>query len=239
MNTLGIDLSSQKKNTAACRIDWAHDNAALVELPILECDDEMLDEQISVSEVIGIDAPFGWPEGFRKAVANWQADSWSGRADFQESLRFRITDQAVLDRFKNTTCKLTPLSVSTDRIALPAMRTMALLQRHGVRDKSGDGRFFEVYPAGTLACWKLPCRGYKNGPGAMQQRGKILAGIRQRFPQMHIPEEYVKTDHALDALIASISAKIAKDGDTARPDSTQLEAARTEGWIHLPNRHTP
>jgi len=42
------------------------------------------------------------------------------------------------------------LSVSTDRIALPAMRAMALLHRHGEADKSGDGKFFQVYPAGSL-----------------------------------------------------------------------------------------
>lgn len=66
MITLGIDLSSQPKNTAVCRIDWAHDSAC-VEPPILECDDAKLDEQIGFSEVIGIDAPFGWPEVFRAA----------------------------------------------------------------------------------------------------------------------------------------------------------------------------
>ena len=115
------------------------------------------------------------------------------------------------------------------------MRAMALLQRHGVRDKSGDGRFFEVYPAGTLACWKLPCRGYKNGSGAADQRREILAGISRRFPQMRIPQVYISNDHALDALISAISAKMAKDGATARPTLSQQEAARTEGWIHLPH----
>lgn len=235
MITLGIDLSSQPKNTAVCRIDWAHGNSACVEPPILECDDAKLDEQIGVSEVIGIDAPFGWPEVFRKAVANWQEDAWSGRTEFQESLRLRITDKAVRDRFKKTTFKLMPLSVSTDRIALPAMRAMALLKRHGVTDKSGDGRFFEVYPAGTLACWRLSCRSYKNGSGATDQRREILSGIHRRFPQLDIPEGYITNDHALDALISAISAKLAKDGDTAGPAPSQQEAARTEGWIHLPH----
>lgn len=41
------------------------------------------------------------------------------------------------------------------------MRAMALLMRHGVTDRSGDGKFFEFYPAGSLFCWELRCRGYK------------------------------------------------------------------------------
>lgn len=234
MITLGIDLSSQPKNTAACRIYWNSDNSARVDTPALECDDEKLDGLIQDSEVIGIDAPLGWPEAFRAAVANWQADGWNGRAEFQESLRLRITDQAVRNRLKNASCKLTPLSVSTDRIALPAMRAMALLKRHGVTDKSGDGRFFEVYPAGTLACWNLRCKGYKNGPKAAELRREILAEISRRFPQIALPEDYLDNDHALDALIASFTARMAKLGNTTRPELTQTEAARTEGWIHLP-----
>jgi predicted nuclease with RNAse H fold len=238
MITLGIDLSSQPKNTAACRINWAKDGSAQVEAPSLECGDAKLDELIGDSEVIGIDAPFGWPLAFRAAVAGWTDDAWSDRFAFQESLRLRTTDRVARDKLNSYGIKQTPLSVSTDRIAMPAMRAMALLKRHGVTDKSGDGRFFEVYPAGTLACWKLPCRGYKNGLGAEDQRGIILAGIQRSFPRMYIPEVYISNNHALDALIAAISAKMAKDGDTAEPNQSELESARAEGWIHLPKSHS-
>ena len=234
MITLGIDLSSQPKNTAACRIEWSEGGGVQVDAPVLRCDDSALHKLIAVSDAVGIDAPFGWPEAFRAAVGEWQKDAWSGQAEFQESVRLRITDRAVRDRFKSSKTKLTPLSVSTDRIALPAMRAMALLNRHGVTDKSGDGQFFEVYPAGTLACWDLPCRSYKNGFGATDKRGRILAGIRRLFPQMQIPAGYLECDHALDALVASITTKMAKDGNTIEPNDSELANARIEGWIHLP-----
>ncbi len=239
MITLGIDLSSQPKNTAACRIDWTNGYSAKVEAPFLQCDDAKLDELIGDSEVVGIDAPFGWPGAFRAAVAEWQEDAWCGKVEFQKSLRLRITDRAVQGRFKSSKAKLTPLSVSTDRISLPAMRAMALLKRHGVTDKSGDGRFYEVYPAGTLACWNLPCCGYKIGPLAAKQRGKILAGIRRRFPQLKIPQVCLHSDHALDALVASITSKFAKDGNTVMPSDSELASARSEGWIHLPRHQLP
>ncbi len=234
MITLGIDLSSQSKNTAACRIDWAEAGGARVDAPVLGCDDAALYKLIADSHAVGVDAPFGWPETFRAAVASWREEAWIGRLDMQRSLRLRITDMAVRDRFKSSNTKLTPLSVSSDRIALPAMRAMALLKRHGVTDKSGDGRFFEVYPTGTLACWSLTSRGYKTGAEAPQIRRKILKGIRMKFPTMNIPDGYHKCDHALDALISAITARLAKVGDTIVANESEKAAARIEGWIHLP-----
>ncbi|MDA7640078.1 hypothetical protein N8787_00435 [Opitutaceae bacterium] len=47
-------------------------------------------------------------------------------------MRFRATDKGIRKRLGNW-----PLSVSTDLIALPAMRAKALLNRHAVKDKSG------------------------------------------------------------------------------------------------------
>jgi hypothetical protein len=38
---------------------------------------------------------------------------------------------------------------------------MSLLKKHGVTDRSGDGRFFEVYPAASLRAWAMTSRGYK------------------------------------------------------------------------------
>src|ERR1700730_1724314 len=65
------------------------------------------------------------------------------------------------DRVVHETVGRWPLSVSADRIALPAMRTFALLVRHGVTDRSDDNKFYEVYPAGSLSQWGLTSRGYK------------------------------------------------------------------------------
>jgi predicted nuclease with RNAse H fold len=58
--TLGIDMSSQPKGTAACAVTWEADRAVTV-TPCLGCDDEILSEMIAKSDAVGIDAPFGWP----------------------------------------------------------------------------------------------------------------------------------------------------------------------------------
>lgn len=173
MTTLGIDLSSQPKDTAGCLIDW-QPGRIVVRPPVLSCDDEVLDGLIGRAHAVGIDAPFGWPEAFVRAVGQWTATVWDDAA-LQKSLRLRITDIAV-----HEATRLTPLSVSTDRIGLPAMRAMALLARHGVRDRSGgDGRFFEVYPAGSLKKWGLVCRGHKGrDKGAVALRRGLLRELR-------------------------------------------------------------
>lgn len=166
MRTLGIDLSSMPKATAACLINW-HDERAEVQPPILRCTDDKLDTLISQANAIGIDAPFGWPRAFVEAVACWQLSTWS--SDIRKRLQFRETDLHVQREIG-----IWPLSVTSNFIALPAMRAMALLQRHGVTDRSGDGRFFEVYPAGSLHCWKMRSRGYK-------RIDEACAGFRQRI----------------------------------------------------------
>jgi predicted nuclease with RNAse H fold len=234
MITLGIDLSSQPKDTAACQIAWNANGSAKVSEPFTSCDDAKLDELIQQSQVIGIDAPLGWPQGFVEAVNQWDHAEWN--TDLRDELRFRQTDRFVTQFFKNRKFHLSPLSVSTDRIALPAMRAMALLKRHGVTDKSGDGRFYEVYPAGSLAMWGLRHKGYKGDKeDARKHRIEMLSDLRQKLPTIPIPDDYAETDHALDALIASLTTRLAALDRTRMPDDAQQLAARVEGWIHLPD----
>ena len=58
----------------------------------------------------------------------------------RDKLRFRATDKDIRKRLGKW-----PLSLSTDLIALPAMRAMALLNHHGMRDKDTvEKDFFEV-----------------------------------------------------------------------------------------------
>lgn len=130
-----------------------------------------------------------------------------------------------------------PLSVSSDRIALPAMRAMALLKRHGVTDRSGDGRFFEVYPAESLAMWQLtPKESYKkNTPESHAARRDSLRALRRQLPWLEVPDSYADDADGLDSLIASLTARAAAQGLTQRPEAgTQADLARREGWIHLP-----
>jgi predicted nuclease with RNAse H fold len=215
------------EGTAICQIVWTPNRARVVP-PRIGCDDALLDHLIKSADAVGIDAPFGWPQRFVEAVASWTAVDWS--AEGRNQLRFRETDFEVR--------KITgrwPLSVSTDRIALPAMRAMALLHRHGVTDRSGHGKFFEVYPAGSLKCWGLRSRGYKKmDDECLAYRREILSALRQQLPWLTLPDTYAESSDSLDALVASLTARAAMQGLTDKPKPDQLEVARREGWIHLP-----
>jgi predicted nuclease with RNAse H fold len=229
MLTLGIDLASMPKDTAACLVRWER-GRAIAEVPHLGCTDADLDALIRETDVIGIDAPFGWPDAFRAAVADWAATSWTDDSALRQSLRLRLTDRRVHEQLG-----LMPLSVSTDRIALPAMRAMALLRRHDVTDRSGDGRFFEVYPAGSLKAWKLPHRGYKgSGKSERAQRRATIRRLRAALPWLEIPAAVAATDHGFDALIAALTARCCAIGQTVRPTAAERAIGAREGWIHRP-----
>ena len=235
MVTLGIDLSSQSKDTAACLIRWS-DGRARVEVhhPREGCDDKKLNGLIEKSDVVGIDAPFGWPTRFVAAVAaeNWPYTKWSD--DRRDRFRFRTTDFRVRYELKRW-----PLSVSSDKLALPAMRVMALLRWHRVTDRSGgDRRFFEVYPAGSLERWGLPFKSYKKSTAEHQkEREKILSGLLR--PGIDVSDNdsktLLKSDDALDAFVASLTARVAAQEKCIKPaNETERSHARREGWIHLP-----
>ena len=177
------------------------------------------------ADVIGIDAPFGWPEAFVKAVADWRLDGWTSES--RDHLQLRETNRVVRDHVGRR-----PLSVSTDRIALPAMRAMALLRRHGVTNRRGDGRFFEVYPAGSLFCWKLRCRGYKriDDEWAIVRR-EILSELQTKLRWLDVPDSYAESADSLDALVASLTARAAEQGFTMRPNQSELALTNREGSI--------
>jgi hypothetical protein len=182
---------------------------------------------IAKSAAVGIDAPFGWPTEFTQAACAWSFTYWN--PELRERLCFRETD-----RFVHETVGRWPLSVSADRMALPAMRTFALLARCGITDRSGYEKFYEVYPAGSLSQWALTSRGYKNTEDHKQARESILAGLCEAMPWLVVPDACAATGDALDALIASLTARAAMQGRTLRPTAEQAPYARREGWIHLP-----
>lgn len=218
MNTLGIDLSSMPNGISACVITWEQ-GKAVVDAPVSRCDDSTLDALISEADLIGIDAPFGWPMDFVKAVAEWPFEEWN--EEIRDRLRLRETD-----RFVHRQIHHQPLSVSSDRIALSAMRAMALLKRHGGTDRSGDGRFFEIYPAGSLAAWTLPFNGYKKTKEGLPVRKEILSSLCEQMPWLEASGVYAQNANDLDALIASLSVRAAAQGFTHLPGDKERTAAR-------------
>lgn len=109
---------------------------------------------------------------------------------------------------------------------------MALLKRHGVTDKSGGKKgFYEVYPAASLHRWGLYIPNYKK---ELSIRLQILSKIRFKFPELQVTDVHAQTDHNLDALVASITAYSAANGQTSKPNQQQIQLAKSEGWIHIP-----
>ena len=70
MVTLGVDLASQARKTAACLIRWDGGSAHVEYLKIGLEDPDLLDcsgARTRRPDKIGIDAPFGWPGDFVQA----------------------------------------------------------------------------------------------------------------------------------------------------------------------------
>lgn len=271
MRSLGIDLAAQPKDTAYCVVQWFAD-MALVELPVAGADEAALLDAMEAAAWIGIDAPFGWPEPFTNAISHYQQFAeWPEWAAEPAGLRYRETDRFVRDIVKaERGVALSPLSVSSNWIAACAWRCANLLRLY--RDRTGhaldriavplstgmDGPpdeprptglvaprgVVEVYPAGALAMWGLPHKGYKAGGNttpqvARDRRAVILAKLEDEARSWLVLSDDVReaclaSDHCLDAFLAALVACAAATDDTIKPTVDQRGMAHFEGWIHLP-----
>ena len=235
MFTLGVDLASQPKRTATCLIRWDR-GSARIETLSMGATDADLHELFGRADKIGIDAPFGWPAPFTRAIAAYSGATFWPSADVPR-LRFRRTDEFARERLGRW-----PLSVSSDLIAVPAMRAARLLAEAAAIgesiDRSGSGRFVEVYPAAALRVWGFPSRGYKGAKGAKVRAGLASALAERTADWLILSEEdrarCTASDDMLDALVAALIARAAAIGRCEPIPPNDLELAREEGWIALP-----
>lgn len=241
--TLGIDLAAQPERTAVCALRWGPSQASAATL-LLGADDDLLSALRADAGTVGIDAPFGWPRDYAHALARWRAErAWpqpdpASREGSALLLRTRASDRHVRER-----TGITPLSPSSDRIAVCAWRCAGLLSRWGVRDLGGGEGVAEVYPAAALKLWGLPHRGYKAGApsaraAARSVRERMLASLRQALPGLTLSggqwEACAREHDLLDALVCALVARAVAIGATERPAGEARALAREEGWIHLP-----
>ncbi len=235
MRTLGVDLASDPKRTGTCTLEWGSGRARVAGLGV-GADDDALVEAHGHAAATGIDCPFAWPAGFlaflcgTTRLAAGPPPDWS--AAYRDSLRFRATDFKVHELTRHW-----PLSVSSDLVAVAAMRCQGLLVRMGVSDRSGDGRVFEVYPAAALKRWGLPCRKYK-GQNGQRVRDDLITQLIARAPWLELDAGHRDllnaSDDAVDALVASLNARAAWLGLTLRPKEEERREATREGWIAIP-----
>jgi hypothetical protein len=253
---VGIDLASTPERTGVALLTVRglpgdrRARASIVE-PDFVADDAHLISLITGDDVVGLDAPLGWPDDFVAAIAAHHAfRSWPVVNDVaappRESLRLRRTDRRVRDLKLGST----PLSVSSDFIGVVAMRA-ALLQSAwwgGCEPRDGTGRLIETYPAAALRQWGfLAKRGvrYKGGPKdsrerEVEQRRAMISAIREKGASwLNVDDDLcagaLKSDHIFDALICAVVALAATAKLTAFPlTPVDRDAARREGWIHVP-----
>jgi predicted RNase H-like nuclease len=243
VNTVGVDLSAQPKETAACLLHWDDSCCRVARLAVGLDNDALLDLIETASpKKVAVDAPFGWPIPFVEAVSGYAASGhWPAPEETRRPLLLRTTDLAVLA----TAGGRPPLSVSADKIAVCAMRCAELLNAlacDGAIDRTGGGLAIEVYPAAALRQWGLDAARYKgNKPEQQQKRHELIGTIAEatsEWLELNAQERalLVASDHLLDALVSAVLARAAAIGVTLPiPDDVRPVAA-IEGWIHLPRR---
>lgn len=224
MRTVGIDFASQPKNTALCEIVWDGSSATVVQVASLVTDAQIRElVENPPSRVFGVDIPFGWPTHFVQFVAAHMQCVTPPLGVSGTQKRLRATDEFIWAMFGRQ-----PLSVSTDRIGIPAMRWAALMQEFGVTNRAGDGRFFEVYPASARLSWGLPP---KDDVAALDL---LLAECPLFFASAEYPSALLSSDHAFDALVCALATRAAALGLSYPPPPDLRDVAEIEGWIHAP-----
>lgn len=231
----GLDLAAQPKGTALSIIDWSKRHAEVLSLTV-NANDEFIVSESRDAVKLGIDCALGWPIEFVDFLNQHSKGSdqlLSGDIEWRRRLAYRETDRAV----REVTGRW-PLSVSTDRLGLTAMRCAGLLSKlnaDGVEiDRSGAGKVVEIYPGASLRLWGFDTAGYRTSASL---RSKLLADIRLAAPWFS-PGAYadlmVESCDAFDAVIANFAARSAQLGlSTAAPATLQRQAS-IEGWLALP-----
>lgn len=236
MLTAGVDLAAEPKGTALAIIEWKETTATLVDLQ-LGVHDETIVEAAGVVDKLGIDCALGWPIEFVEFLnnhANLKSTSApDGGMDWRRRTSFRESDRHV----REVTGKW-PLSVSTDRLGLTAMRCAGLqgrLQQSGVEiDRSGSGKVVEIYPGASLRLWGFDTTGYRANEDA---RAELLTAIEHSVPWLNLGsnrELMIRSTDAFDAVIASLATRSAAINQYLPPPKEFLETAKVEGWIALP-----
>ena len=237
MLTAGVDLAAEPKGTGLAIIEWKETSATLVDLQ-LGVVDETIVEAAGVVDKIGIDCALGWPIEFVDFLNNHvnlnNTSFPDGGMDWRRRASFRESDRHI----REVTGKW-PLSVSTDRLGLTAMRCAGLQGRilqSGVEiDRSGIGRVVEIYPGASLRIWGFDTSGYRVNEDA---RAELLRSLESATPWLTLDsyrDLMISSTDAFDAVIASLAARAAALGLYAKPPKELLEKAQVEGWIALPN----
>jgi predicted nuclease with RNAse H fold len=228
------------ERTALATIEWAG-RCAVVRDIVCPAGDEVILVVIGQADKTGIDCPLGWPNAFVDFVATHRSGHVALVPDGLETGWRRPLTMRRTDVFVHEKLRLMPLSVSADRIAHVALRCAVLLAKLDAVgrpvDRTGAGAVVEVYPAASLLGWGLRHRGYKQ-PRTPDVLAAVAGDLLAAAPWLNCGphEQTIRRSHdALDAVIAALTARAASQGQTWPLGEDDLAAARTEGWIAIPN----
>ena len=228
--TVGVDFAASARNTAACEILWETGRVVVNRVHLAVDDDAFLSllEDLPAGGKMGLDCPLGWPAAFVAAVrASFEHAPWPTRGCADRSnLLWRETD-----RWARRYLRRWPLSVSTDRIGVTALRAAYLLDSWeaygGAVDRSGiSGPVVEVYPAAARRIWGL---------GAVRSVHELEARLPVHFADSAVRYASETSEHVFDALVAALVARAATLSRTHGPPPELAALASAEGWIHLPS----
>jgi len=234
--TVGVDLAAADAGTAVAVVEWSAASARLVSLRLGASDADIVAAARAATK-IGIDCALGWPDEFVAFVSGHadapRAPDADGGASWRRRLAYRETDRVV-----HAVTGRWPLSVSTDRLGVTALRCAGLVSRlradgHDV-DRAGAGTIAEVYPGATLRVWGFDTRGYRVDPAV---RRALLEAMLAAAPWLDLGENaasMVRSGDAFDAVVAALATRASARGAVIAPEPDQLAAARREGWIALP-----
>lgn len=184
-----------------CELEWSEGRARIMDLRV-GVSDAQIAERTGDADKLGIDVPLGWPSAFVDAVTQHAHDgSWPPQYQHSNTLsvRYRRTDLVTWESMKGHP----PLSVSTDKIALPAMRAAALLSRLDERSAlDGSGIVVEAYPAVALKRWGFTSRGLQGLRG--QQLGSSLSNSSPGQQQIGLCSGKTTSRHSDPAMMLSI-----------------------------------
>lgn len=237
MRTAGVDLAADARRTALAVVAWTA-GAARVETLTLGVDDAQIADAATGVTRIGIDCALGWPDAFVSFVSAHadaeRAPAVDGGADWRRTLAYRATDVWVRELTGRW-----PLSVSTDRLGVTALRCAGLVGRLAARgiavDRSGvTGTVAEVYPGATLRGWGFDTRGYRVDAEARRGLRDALVAAAPGLDLGPFAELVVSSADAFDAVIAAFGARAAALGRFTPPPPELAAQARREGWIVLP-----
>lgn len=238
MITTGVDLAAQPARTAVAVVDWRAEGARLTTLRLDNTDDDIVRLAAGATR-IGVDCAFGWPDEFVAYVAA-NARGEGPHPDLRGIAGRRRLAYRATDRVAHRITGRLPLSVSTDRLGLTAMRCADLLATFADAgddvDRSGaTGRLVEVYPAASLRLWGVDVSGYKTDAAARQT---ATANLLTAAPWLTVsPDQRAlmsTSDDAIDAVVAALIARAHALRATHPVPPAELDRARREGWIALP-----